>query len=100
MTSDDLTPEQWAALKAEFARMLRYRGRLNQRLNNRKFSPHDPLTNITREAYNSLHKAHSGIHYLSCDHGVGRPARERHHSKSSSGTLPPPDSMTTKHRSP
>jgi hypothetical protein len=61
MTHDDLKPEQWAAVKGEFASMLRYLGRLNQRLNKRKFPPHDPLVDIARDAYNALTRRTQGF---------------------------------------
>ena len=76
MTSNDLTPQQAEALKTEFGRMLHYLGALQKRMHKRRFPDCDPLKVQVHEAYNAMHKLHTTAHYLSCEHGVGRSARD------------------------
>jgi hypothetical protein len=73
MTSSDLTREQAEALKAKAGEMLRYLGALNKRMHQRRFPPNDPLVIAGRDAYNAMHSLHVELHYLTVEHGVGRP---------------------------
>jgi hypothetical protein len=75
LTGNDLTLEQAERLRAKAAEMLRYLGALNKRIQQRRFPPNDPLVIAGREAYNAMHTLHVELHFLSCEHGVGRPAR-------------------------
>jgi hypothetical protein len=57
--------------------MLRYLARLQKRMIKRKFLASDPLLQRVRAAHSEIHSLSVELHYLSCDSGVGRQARER-----------------------
>ncbi|MFO0788785.1 MAG: hypothetical protein U0805_04960 [Pirellulales bacterium] len=76
MNSDDLTREQAERLKATLLPTLRYLDRLKRRMVNRGFPSNDPLLCDVCGAYEAIQGLRVRLHYLSCDGGVGRPARQ------------------------
>jgi hypothetical protein len=77
MRSDQLTRRQYDVLKEQIRVRLSYLNRLQARMIKRGFLHSDPLLQRAIEARSAMHSLHIEIHYLSCDSGVGRPARER-----------------------
>jgi hypothetical protein len=55
--------------------MLRYLGKLRQRMDKRGFTPSDKLYGLVNEAYDKVHHLSVELHYLSCGDVVGRPPR-------------------------
>ena len=55
---------------------LRYVGRLKTRMELVGFPPDDPLYQLVRQAYESLHRLSVHMHYKSCASGVGEEPRE------------------------
>ena len=76
MRCDNLTREQARALKNKLAPMLNYLGRLKKRMTCKGFPPDDPLLQATCKAEEAMHALSVGVHYLSCEGGVGREQRQ------------------------
>jgi hypothetical protein len=82
MQSNDLTPEQAAALNAHTRPMLRYLGAMLTGKHKRRFPPQGELLRSTQKAYDELHELNVRIHYLSCSGGVGTPgSKPRKHER-------------------
>lgn len=76
MRSEDLTREQSEAIKAQLTPMLRYLGRMKDRMKRRRFPPTDPLWRDVCGPYDAIHGLRMSVHYLSVGHGVGMPERK------------------------
>jgi hypothetical protein len=76
MRSDDLTREQCEVLKAKLRPMQQYLNRLHARMIKRGFVHGDPLLIRVGVAMNAVRDLGMELHYASCQHGVGRQARE------------------------
>jgi hypothetical protein len=74
--SEELTPEQAAAIKDRVAPMLAYLHRLKARMDERDFLPSDPLYSLVTTARESIHALWVETHYMACGHGVGRVPKE------------------------
>jgi hypothetical protein len=72
MTRDDVTREQAEVLKRNLRPMLAYLGRLKSRMTRRRFQPSDPLVVAVCRAEDAMHALTVHVHYLTCEHGVGR----------------------------
>jgi hypothetical protein len=77
MNGDDLTKSQIQQLQAVVARYHRFLMRLTDRMNRRGFIPTDSLMAKAMDAQNAIHALGVELHYLGCDHGVGRPPRNK-----------------------
>jgi hypothetical protein len=76
VTSDDLRPEQAAALKERVARHLRFLNRLVDRMTRLGFPPHDPLWAEAVKARNAAQDLYVACHYAACETGVGRRGKD------------------------
>jgi hypothetical protein len=74
MQTNDLTPGQLAALKAQVDRQLAYLNRLCERMNRRGFAPFDSVFQASLNARNAVQDLHVAIHYADVKHGVAAEA--------------------------
>jgi len=72
MRADDLTQEQARALKNKLQPMLRYIGRLKERMRRRGFVADDRLLAAVCRAEDAIHALSVEVHYLACGERVGR----------------------------
>jgi hypothetical protein len=77
MNSDDLKTHQAERLRIDIARMLRYLNRLMERMTRLGFPVNDPLYIAAGRARDAMQDLHTAAHYVTCSHGVGRPAAQR-----------------------
>ena len=76
MDSRKLTADQADRMVAGLAPGRRYISKLKARMEQRKFPADDKLYVLTLEAQRALQDLFVELHYLSCQSGVGREARE------------------------
>jgi hypothetical protein len=74
MTENDLATWQARRLRERLFPMLNYLERLKTRMEKR-FDPRDPLFLAVMAAYTSMVDLSMKLHYLSCESGVGLPAK-------------------------
>lgn len=76
MRCDDLTREQFEALRKKIGPMNAYLTRLLKRMNRRKFEHDDSLLKAVCKAGAAIHELNVELHYLSVRNGVGREVKD------------------------
>jgi hypothetical protein len=71
MDSSDLTPEQCQALRDQLCPMLRYLSAAGSRLSRGR-----QVRQLAEAAHDAVFSLNVELHYLSCEHGVGKRPRD------------------------
>jgi hypothetical protein len=75
MDSADLTPDQARILREQLAPTHRYLAALRERMVQQAWPADDKVRRLVETAYNAVFELSVELHYLSVEHGVGRPPR-------------------------
>jgi hypothetical protein len=75
MDSSDLTPAQAETMRDALGPHIRYLHKMKRRMEAQGFPLTDELLQKTIHAYDAAHALTMALHYLSCQSGVGRPAK-------------------------
>lgn len=81
MDSDQLKPWQARTLVDAFRPMFQYLSKLKRRMEETGFPPDDRLYQLVAETQSLTQDLHMELHYLSCEHGVGRPRSHQRDSQ-------------------
>jgi hypothetical protein len=79
MDSRDLTPEQCRKLQQQLRPSLLYLHALLERCRQQAFPTDDKVRQLAEAAHDAVFSLNVELHYLSCEHGVGRLSREHGH---------------------